>query len=400
MRRARGGHVLIQLLLISTLLFLLASSFLATSSFHSYSVSRRTELYRARLAAESAIQEALIRLTDDPDWTGSLEGDPSQAAYRLDFRDSVNNLASPFSVPGYAGRVVPPYSALLVGHGRAGGGARATVLALVSYRGFPYAVAASNGVSATNRLEVLGAGSLADLAAGKLSQPAGILMPAPGENMVAGSGSLVTGSILVGSGAPILGPGTVVKHGVRQGAQASMVPNLDLEHFDNGHFEGLTELLPGAYGPLELEGPVRVKGSLQASGVTLKNAYVYVDGDLNVNGVLKGEGSFYVSGRTTLRGNQTLVGGTRIAVFSQGRLWVGGAAFYQGLLYSHDSVVTGAGMNVIGAVVAQAPSGLPEGGRVELGPNSRIVYVRELADFGAASSDSTELQIICWSYMP
>ncbi len=396
MRRQRG-HILVQLLVISSLLFVLASSFVAMASFHSYTVSRRTELYRARLAGQAAIEEAMVHLTQDATWQGSVQGETLNGSYRLSFDDSVNNLKGPLPLQGYAGRLVPPNSALLVGHGNARSEASSTVLALVRFEPYPFALAASNGLTAASRLRVLGALSLEDVAAGRLDEPAGILMAAPGSNLTAGPGSLVTGGIQVSSGDPILGPGSDVRQGVRQGAVPSMLPDLDLARYDNQGFEGLTELLPGSYPSTALEGPVRVPGTLQLAGAALQNAYVYVDGDLAINGRLSGNGSFYVRGNARLRGNQSLVGGTSIAVFSQGTLEVAGASFFQGLLYSHEFVRTGAGMNVVGSVIVQAPSGLPQGGRIELGANSTVVYVPELAGMGAAGS---ELRVSYWSYLP
>lgn len=386
-----------QLLLISFLLFLLATTFLAMSSFHNYSVTRRVEWIRARLAARAAVQEALLQLSDDATWAGVVEGTTRGARYQLDFRDSVNNLAGASPMPGYAGRQVPPYSALLVGHGEGAGQARATVLALVRFRPFPYGLAASNGISARARLTVLGAGSLDEVRAGRLDRPAGILLPASGSNLSSGANSLVTGSVLLASGQPALGPNADIRQGVRLGATPAMVPDLELGHYDDRNFEGLTEVLPGNHPYLTLEGPVRVDGSLTAAGARLENAYLFVNGNLTIHGQLTGTGSIYVQGATSLRGNQSLVGGTSIAIFSQGPLVVSGASFYQGLLYSHDSVRTGAGMNVVGAVIAQGPSGLAQGGRLELGANSTVTYVPELANMGAAGAASSELRVVYWS---
>lgn len=428
MRRRGLALATVLLVVFVVLLFALTLASLATSRYqlaaHGAARTRNME------AAQAGIAAAMARLSAQPRYGRAAESFSAQVGpdgpeYSVTFDRtrgapwSVNNLQGLTRVAGWGGRVVPPHSAHLVAEGRYpddGADRVRKVEAVVQFRSFPYAVAASNRVQTGNGLIVLGASSLTDLLAGRTDEVGHVYAGLPEPNSLRiGGGSRVSGKART-PGTVNLGPGSTVQGGVDDGCEPEIVPDVDLQRFNNRDWTETVEMASGSYlVPQILTGPVYVRGDLDLRlGATLVNAYLFVDGgSLTAGGPLTGTGSVFVTGRMDLAAAANLVFTTGIAVFAGEDLEIRGSAlgtqYFQGVLYSHGNVRVRDRVQVVGSVIAAGNA--PGRGDVVLDQQATVVHLPEYTQFGsywealgmkgsALHGDLPLLKVMHWAEVP
>lgn len=353
---------------------------------------------RALEAAQSGMSQAIYNLSSQSSWgaakesiTGSVSSDGSSYAVTFDATSgspySVNNLSGTTSVAGWRGQPVPPYSALLVSQGSipnpAGGSNTRVVESVVQFAAFPYALAASNTVSISNALNVLGADDLASALAGGSTDTAGnVYAGSTSPTAVkAGAASTVSGRIRTPGGVS-LGAGSTVTDGIQTGVAPEAMPDIDIDSYNNQGFQNVTVLAPGGTYTV-ITGPTYVNGDVTLAGAVLTNAYLYVEGDLKSILGLTGTGTIFVKGKTSIEGVLSLVVNVNssIAIFSQEDLTMSGGNLFQGVLYTHGNLKAKSSMTVIGSVIAQSDE--HGKGTIDLDRGMRIVYLSEFTQFGS-----------------
>lgn len=428
MRRRGLALATVLLVVFVVLLFALTLASLATSRYqlagHGAARTRNLE------AAQAGLAEAIARLSGQPRYGRASESfsapvGPGGPEYAVTFDRtrgvpwSVNNLQGLTRVAGWGGRVVPPHSAHLVAEGRFPDDAAdrlRRVEALVQFRSFPYALAASNRLQTGNGLLVLGTSTLTDLLAGRTDEVGHVysgLMES--SSLRIGNGSRVSGKART-PGSVSLGPGSTVQGGVEDGVDPETLPDVDLQRYNNRDWTETVEMAAGSYPlPQVLTGPVYVRGDLDLRlGATLVNAYLFVDGgNLTAGGPLTGTGSVFVTGRMDLSAAANLVFTTGIAVFSGDDLEIRGSAlgtqYFQGVLYSHGNVRVRDRVQVVGSVIA---AGNVSGrGDIVLDQQATVVHLPEYTQFGsywealgmkgsALHGDLPLLKVLHWAELP
>lgn len=284
---------------------------------------------------------------------------------------------------------MPPRSVMVLATGMAPGGRTSIVEAIFEAPPIPYAVAATGSVICGDSLILDGASTMNVLLGGgrdlSASLYAGSQSPAAVQIGALGtvSGQLRTpGDVVVGSG-------TRVAQGIVAHAEADSIPDIPIQSFSTAAFEGRTVMQAGVYhGQTVLSGPVYVSGDVEFRGnLQLDNAVVFVDGggSFKAQGNVHGTGSIFATGTVYLKGNIDLITSDGIAVFSQGALQLLGGNYFQGLLYSHQSVAAAAGMNVVGAIACQSTMG----GDVTLANGTHVTYLPDYARLLGASGTSS-----------
>lgn len=400
-RRAQRGLALATVLfvVVLVLMFALTLAGLASSRYQMASQGLARQLNFE--AAQAGLAETIARMTADPRFgrsgeTVSRQLSPGGPRYQVTFDRSagvpwsVNNLQGTTRTAGWQGRVVPPYSALLISRASVPGeepGRTRTLEALVQFRSFPYAIAGTGVVRTGDLLQVLGGASLSDLLAGRLESPGH-----------AYSGSVEMGSLRTGAlsrisgkarspGSVLLGPGSTAVQGIENGIEPDSLPDVNLDRYDNRTWTETVELAPGTYlAPLPLSGPIYVPGDLDLRlGAVLANAHLFVNGRMSSGGPLTGTGSVFVRGRLDLTAAANLVLTNGIAVFAGDDLEIrgplAGVQVFQGVLYSHGNLRIRDMVQVVGSVVAQSTS--PTKGNVILDRQATVIHLPEYTQFGS-----------------
>lgn len=410
-RRGRAaGLALLTVLVVAFLVVILAMVLVAVSALDYRMARQQVDHARAFEAAQAALSQAIYNLADDNSW--GTHGEILQATmasdgsrYIVSFVPgsesawSTNGLGNPASVKGWAGHVVPPRSVLVFATGLGPGGQSTTLEAVFVAPPIPYAIAASGQVVCGDFLVVDGAASANSLVARLFDLPTSIYAGSTSSAAIQiGQSGAISGEARTPGGV-VVGNGTSVTQGILTHATADTIPDIPIQSFSTAAYEGRTVLRSGIYDQdITLSGPVYVSGNVEFGGnVMLDNAVIFVDGGGNLysQGDMHGTGSIFATGAVTLEGNIELMATDGIAVFSQGALNLMGGNFFQGMLYSHQSVKAVAGTHLIGAIACMSPAG----GNVTLGASTHVTYLPSYARL-LGSSGGGPLHMNFWREMP
>lgn len=385
------GSVLLISLIVSTLLFALAS----TSVSHLHLRNHRSNAQLAENEAKSLVNLALAHVLQT-EAEGEAE-DPSPIVFEAfperaisytpgDNPYCTNNLFGAGSKEGWNGRVVPPESLHLVAEASMGGVTR-TAEAVYFIPSFPYAVASASPIRSEGTV-LVGSMKSKDEASDGIEAselgPADLFSNASGAAAIAlSSGSEVKGD--VGAVGEVALNGAIVKGQVDGGSEAVALPKIDVRRHDPDGLTGTNDLstLAPEDIPRALEGLNRHDGDLELSGpLELDNAVLFVDGDFTLrrsfsDGGLRGYGALVVTGETRIEGASDFAHVNGLALLSEGDLTIKGDglddSYFQGLLYSNGSVST-QNVTVLGGIISNSDDHT-DGVSLE---ESKAIHVSEL----------------------
>jgi hypothetical protein len=430
----RQGIAMLNVLLVITLVMIFSLAVTNLGLFHYQTARRQESSLKASEAAQSGLAEAVRRLSLDPRLGTAgptvIVGNIGEGSYEVrlggsaDLR-STNNLDGFLPKPGYGGRSVPAHTVHLLSIGTAKGGGRKVVEAIARLEALPFPVQSTGRVVA-NGLTVAGAGSPTRFLTGGERLPGSIYAGSSATNAIELHGlGAVTGDLRT--------PGqvsrdlTVVVSGQEYtGTSPLDVPDLTISLFDNSGTAGVQTVVSDNYGPLNtiggllgsptglvvhrLHGAVYIDGSVNITGpVLMENASVFVGngGNLTINGPLTGKGSIFVTGKTELASGAMVNDDDQIAIFSQGDLEIKNSqlplvSIFQGVLYSHSKIKLGAGVTVLGAVIAQAAD--PLQGMLEFGALNQVIHIPQHTAFAsywlARGAGGAPMKLVYWAELP
>ena len=345
------GKVLIAVLLLTVVLT--ATATLVT--VHLRYTTHQANNFRARCAAQSAVNVAIARLSTNQEYaTDIARGDPSEdeewtlltfARDRPNF--STNNTRSAVAVEGSRGPVLPN-TVHLVAFSQVRN-AVYTADAVVYFPPYPYALASSGKVVSEGKLEVLGVDSLADLSDGVSEaerKPGHVVSNDIAESFAVtlSSQAVVEGEVRAVGG--VNTGGAIVKGGVKAGQQEADLPEIQVSDYDPRKFNDAYSLelepgqvvgQPGAFEVSSQRIRVNAGGSEVRfdNGVVLDDGLLFVEGDLHIRGGIKGKGAVVATGRiivdgpSSLEGDMTaLVSGGGVKIDGQGL----GVSSFRGLV--------------------------------------------------------------------
>ena len=340
----------------------LASAALATQNLDSIGICKpfgkvikQENNFRARCAAQSALNVAIARLSKDQEYAQDIAwGNPSEdeewtllTFARGGANFSTNNTRSATAVEGSRGPVLPNTVHLVaVSVVR---NATYTADAVVYFPPYPYALASSGKVVSEGKLEVLGVDSLADVSGGVAEaerKPGHVVSNDIAESFAVtlSPEAVVEGEVRAVGG--INTGGATVKGGVKGGQQEADLPDINISDYDPRKFNDAynLELEPGQVagqaGAFEVSSQrirVNANGSTVRfdNGVVLDDGLLFVEGDLHIRGGIKGKGAVVATGRiivdgpSSLEGDMTaLVSGGGVKIDGQGM----GVSSFRGLV--------------------------------------------------------------------
>jgi len=325
-----------------TAVLVLLASVMASNSL----VDRLELTTRCRCLAEAAIEEAWLKLRQNPRWGTqgdeivniTLPGDPIDAQGLLGFGGgyrSTNNLSSAQACPGWRQQTVPPYCAQLIGVGRCRG-VQVLLNVLLKSSQFPYAVACEGSFISTGGTRVSASLRPDENAPADMASNAAVA-----EAVQMGPGSWVSGD-LRSAGGIVLASQSQVGGQTLPYSAAVPLPEIDLARYDPCLNGSPYQNLPVNLQSEVLTGESRCSSDLSVCGdLRLEGATLYVRGNLNVSGALCGSGLVVVEGNTCVRGSTTLDTSHNAVLLSGGNVSLKGsgadASSFRGLVYSKGS---------------------------------------------------------------
>ncbi|MEW6277035.1 MAG: hypothetical protein AB1758_00330 [Candidatus Eremiobacterota bacterium] len=359
--------------------------------------------------AEAGLSELMARLPDDNRFgmadeeirgtvTPGLR--PGEAYHVLTFRQgagfphSTNNLDGT-RPSGSLGRTIPMGTLHAVSTGFCRGQYR-TVEAVIQHPPFPFGLATSGSILSRSPLIVRGVSSTAQLLMDRDDRPGHVVCnAAQGVEIQRGpspSESTYISGFIRSVGPVKVEPPAEIRCGVREYADPSDLPLVNVQSYRNRGEEGVVNILQGNFGSQVMDVMYYSDHDLRYDGsVHLKNAFLYVDGDLEITGGVTGVGALVVDGNLTLNGGASLSSQNRLAMLCSGTITLkGGGNHLQGLLYARGGL-DAENVTVVGSAVVN--SGTPgEGGAVL----DRVVFVADEAarvlQFTSSSSSMAETQ--------
>lgn len=417
---SRRGAALLSGLLVIALLMIFSLTIVNLASFHYRSVQHQQALLEAREAAQTGLSETVRRLSTDPTFTADIRGSIGSSSYSVSFQPggapwSSNNLGGFTAVPGWSGRSVPAHCALILARGQSRGGDQRTVEAVVHLEALPFPVESSGQISGTNVL-VGGAASLAAYQTSGSTLKASVYSGSSEANSIQIQGtSQISGDVRT-LGQAVLGPLVSVGGQVLNHSSSMTIPDLNISHFDNSGTPGVTVIASGNYdavtnpvggvpglhrftGSVYIDGPIHLTGPVQLNQASI---FVANQGDFSVDaGALLGQGSMFVTGKTTFPAGSVLQNNSQIAVFSDKDLEISSGGFFQGVLYSHAKIKTGAGIKVMGAVIGKGGGG--GRGDLDLATGGQIIHLPEYTSFASywlARDGGAPMKLLYWGELP
>jgi hypothetical protein len=333
-------------LALTCLLFSLAAILLA-SILSSHGLTNRLECeQRARCLAESALNQAWVKLQNDPDFglqpadsiRAKLPGNPEGAQGQIDFEGSdasLNNLNGSAAQIGWRDLPVPAHSALLVAVGSCRNySIRLSVL--LKRSAFPYAVACAGDFSCTGATRICSSGEEGQLGPADLA-----CNGSSSKSIQLADKSLVTGDVR-SVGGIVLESTAKIEGQAKPYASAVDLPTIDLSMFDPQTCSEPWQNLPVLMDSKTLSGPSRCSTHLEVLGdLTLEGATLFVNGDLTITGSLLGNGLVVVMGKTYVAGRSSLESDTQAVLLSKGNVCLQGcgpeSSGFRGLVYTEDN---------------------------------------------------------------
>jgi cytoskeletal protein CcmA (bactofilin family) len=391
-RKSRGISIGTYLIAIAAFSVMISTlTWMATHHLHFATVMQQQQA--ARNLAESALNEALVRVLNSPNQGFGVNrgaGDKVELSSSLypgaralvtfhpstardhDIPASFNNLYSTVVHQDPGSRKVPVNTLYLVALGTYGE-SRKKVEMLYYIPPFPSALASEGPVRSTGGLLVAGVRDPANFP-GNYDQvppedraPSHVVRNFSGANAIhLGSGANIQGNVgAVGS--VRLDSNVVVSGQVRQGIEPQPLPQLNLDSiFGKLDAQVGKDLIttPTISGSDPMSWNSQRNGDLHVTGdLHLDNGILFVRGNLTVDGGITGEGAVFVDGETRIHRGANLNAIDQVAVVSRRKIVLEGqnkwSFFFKGLLYSEQEVVAN-NLTVLGAVIARGALELNE----------------------------------------
>lgn len=338
--RSRRGSVLGTVIMVIGLALLAAMVVASSATFSLTAVQRIGNGQTASNLAESAVNQAMAKLMDDPKacpeiHLADVSGLPKGAEGVITFDRSqpffsTNNFTGK-SPQGWH-RTVPTGCVQLVAMGRCNGVVR-HIEVLAHIPTFPTALGVSGQLTLTDSL--VGGVDKGEVgwSNGQVTYDPSKLKPGDvaSDNdkvLTVGANTTVTGNVQARGGV-VKAPSATIDGEVRSPWSAAPLPKISVEDYDPSKrddifYQTLTPPAAG-YDTLNLTGVSLVKGNFVANGpVTLDNAVLFVKGDLTVSGGLSGLGAVFVTGNVTLLGGASLTTDDTMALIAGGNVTMRG----------------------------------------------------------------------------
>ncbi len=397
LRKPHQGHAIAYLTVMTGLLFAALATASQVWSFQFGVTANVINKDAAKRLAESAAHVAVAQILKDPHTSPGLvditlpsfEGGHGYVTFSsgaqpsaMTIPVSVNNLEGKSSVPGWSNRVVPAENASIVavGHYR---GLTTKSEVILHVPAYPYVIASTAPIIATDALQVFGVRSAKALLGGFSAitpdqKSAGhVATNAFESTLLSGNKTDIQGDVQ-SRGKIIIDNGALVRGEVRPESDAIPMPIVDVTSFDTNTKPETNNISASALNALTMSGFNRSKSLTINNGLKLDSGVLYVEGDLQINGGLSGKGAIFATGKVTIIGGTTLAGEHQAAILAKGGLTIEGnpsdPSECRGLLYTEGDLVC-RNANVAGGIVVKNPSA---GGKSTL-EKTRMAEVREFS---------------------
>jgi hypothetical protein len=334
---------------LMALMTVLAAGMVAvyTSSLNHVQAFSNGEIAQAE--ADSAINELIARLNENPSYgssgeeirgTRSANLSDSEAYHVLTFSGGgypISTNANTGSKAGSLGRTVPAGHVHAVATGYCRGQYR-TVEVLIAHPPFPYGLASSGKIDSKTPLTVKGRS-----ASGSDDRPGHLVSNSPGGVTIGeadGAETYITGFVK-SKGTISIDQPAVVLEGVYPGAGAIELPDIPLDSkFDNEGDPGVIEILDAEFPAQVLDVMYHSNHSVTYNGsVEMKNAFLFSREDVTIYGGLHGTGAIVAMGNVTINGGTDLSGTNNVAILAGGRITLsGGGNYFKGIVYAEGGI--------------------------------------------------------------
>ncbi|MHB2021311.1 MAG: bactofilin family protein [Candidatus Xenobia bacterium] len=384
---ARRGFTLGSVLMVVAVAVVFAFTLCATSVFHLSAVQHDQANVLAYHLAESALASGVAMLMNNQNFGAAQgqsanvyipprPGSPSNWGGYLFFKTdpqrppfvpwSVNDLANPKSDTGCNNRVVPSYSAHLIGLGIYGTQS-VTVETIVHIPQFPYTIGSTGPITSSGGLLVEAVADPKSAANGVSNIPADQVLPASvgsNQNITLGPQTHITGDVHAVGNITMNGSPIQIDGAVQGNADTIPTPSptIDVTQFDPqtmgyGGIQSLSATIQGQ----TLSGFNRAPNGLQVTGnLALDGGVVYVIGDVTVSGSVSGVGAVIATGKVTIGEGASLTADNQAAIIAGGDVSLTGSdkssANFQGLVYTAGNF-TAAHISLVGTFLAANPNG-------------------------------------------
>ena len=363
---------------LMALLTVLAAGMVAvyTSSLNHVQAFSNGELAQAE--AESAINELIARLNEDPTFGDNGEeirgtrtrGMSEEQAYHILTFD--NSSSYPHSVnarggsgSGSMGRSIPNGHVHAVATGYCRGQYR-TVEVLLEHPPFPYGLASSGQINSVTPLEVRGTSGA--WSPGDEDRPGHLVSNSPGGVTIgssSGASTFISGMVK-SRGAINIGQPATVLEGLFPHSSTVQLPNINLASFNNYGDDGVIEILDREFPAQILDAMYYSHHTITYNGpVSMNNSFMYCEEDINIYGGLSGVGAIVARGNVTINGGSQFSGTNNVAVLAGGRITLRGAGnYFRGIVYGEGGI-DAQNVTVVGNAIANNAS-RPEAASVRL----------------------------------
>jgi len=394
------GYALATVLMIVGVILVISLGMTSVSMLQLTSAVNSVNQMKARMAAESEMNKALLAFIRNPEfgkdggsdlWADEYTGTSGRVSFsQKDSFFSTYNLEGTSAVAGWNRRSVPPNSVHVISTGDCGG-TRKCMEMIVKKELFPYALATTSRIETQNTpLWVEGVKNTSSFLSGIKDRPgnihsnhsASIAIEAPAKSYVNGTASAV-GNIKIAMPSDITG-------GIKPYSGAVEVPAITVDSFDPQNKKGVIKIGKGSYTGLKLNSLHRCDGDLEIQGnLEMKDAVLYTTGDIFVSGIVTGNGALMSKGKVTIAKTAALSATNQIAVIADKDVTVAGdpgrESYFQGLIYTHGNFY-GNNFTLLGNLIAQSAE--ESKGKAVL-KDMKIVYNEEATGITINTSVST-----------
>jgi len=394
------GYALATVLMIVGVILVISLGMTSVSMLQLTTAINSTNQMKARMAAESEMNKALLAFIRNPEfgkdggsdnWTDQHTGTTGRVSFsQKDSFFSTYNLDGTSAVAGWNRRSVPPNSVHVISTGDCGGTRRCMEM-IVKKELFPYALATTSRIETQNTpLWVEGVKSTSSFLAGIKDRPGNIhsnqsgsiAIEAPAKSYVNGTASAV-GNIKIAMPSDITG-------GIKPYSGTVEVPAIAVDSFDPQNQTGVIKIGKGSYAGLKLNSLHRCDGDIEIQGnLEMKDAVLYTNGDIFVSGTVTGNGAMMSKGKVTIARTTALSATNQIAIIADRDVTVAGdpgkESYFQGLIYTHGNFY-GNNFTLLGNLIAQSAE--ESKGKAVL-KDMKIVYNEEATGITINTSVST-----------
>lgn len=387
-RRSRGSS-LQTVLAVVALMTVLAAGMVAvyTSSLNHVQAFSNGEMAQAE--ADSAINELVARLNEDPTFgtngeeikgTRTVGLSDGQAYHVLSFSGSggypKSTNARAGSTSGSLGRTVPTGHVHAVATGYCRGQYR-TVEVLIQHPPFPYGLASSGRVVSTTPLVVKGTSGNWSPGDSDTEDRPGHLVSNSQNGVTIGTQrgveTYISGFIKSKGNITVDQPATVLE-GIYPNNNTVKLPTIGLAGFSNSGDDGVIEILDSEFPAQVLDVMYHSNHSLTYNGqVEMDNAFLFCQEDVTIFGGLEGIGAIVAMGDINISGGASLSGTNNVALLAGGKIRLNGSGnYFKGIVYAEGGI-DARKITIVGNAIANN-EGNPEASSVQL---EDVVFIND-----------------------